>query len=63
MLCKECMDKVHVGEAAITEYVCEKCGRTNLYMFTDTPKICPACSVKFKICERCGTKITGKQVS
>lgn len=58
MLCKDCSESLLFGEAQITFYTCEKCGRVQGYITTrGVPKYCPKCSDKYKLCQKCGKKM------
>ena len=59
-LCEHCAKKRFVCGSAFTTYVCQKCGKEFLHHNTCIPKICKECSIKYNICQRCGTKLNCK---
>lgn len=42
-----------VAGQGFTKYTCEICGQEGWWHNTATPKICPSCSEKYFLCERC----------
>lgn len=54
--CKTCfyLRSSRIGGAAITTKPCDLCGEYKMYGSTNTDRLCLDCSVKNKICKRCG---------
>ena len=62
MICDNClMDKGLAGQG-FTKYVCEICGQEGFWHNTNTPKICPDCSRRLCVCEKCGKDLIRETV-
>jgi len=55
--CVVCFYTTQICGNAIMRYDCQKCGITDTWPNTCTPKLCKACSAELKACRSCGADL------
>ena len=62
MFCNDCLINKGIAGQGFTRYTCVVCGQEGFWHNTNIPTVCPECSKRLLICERCGKDLVKEAV-